>query len=79
VAIAVSRSPEFVAARSVVEHGQRDLEDQAEVQVATGLLMVNEACTAEQAEGLLRSAAAQDEETVVEIARRIIDQHHRSR
>jgi GAF domain-containing protein len=79
VAIAVSRSPEFVAARSVVEHGQRDLEDQAEVQVATGLLMVNEACTPEQAEGLLRSAAAQDEETVVEIARRIIDQHHRSR
>ena len=79
VAIAVSRSPEFVAARSVVEQGQRDLEDQAQVQVATGLLMVNEACTAEQAEGLLRSAAAQDEETVVEIAQRIIDQHHRSR
>jgi GAF domain-containing protein len=79
VAIAVSRSPEFVAARGVVEQGQRDLEDQAQVQVATGLLMVNEACTAEQAEGLLHSAAAQDEQSVVEIARRIIDQHHGSR
>jgi GAF domain-containing protein len=79
VAIAVSRSPEFVAARSVVEQGQRDLEDRAQVQMATGLLMVNEACTAEQAEGLLRSAAAHDEETVVHIAGRIIEQHHRSR
>src|SRR5207245_2054935 len=79
VAIAVSRSPEFVAARNVVEHAQRDLDDQAEVQIATGLLMVNEACTAEQAEGLLRSAALRDERTIVEIAQRIIDQHHTSR
>lgn len=78
VAIAVSRSPEFVAARAVVEQGQRDLEDEAQIQRATGLLMVNEACTVEQAEGLLRSAASQDERTMVEIARRIIDQHHRS-
>jgi GAF domain-containing protein len=79
VAIAVSRSPEFAAARSVVEQGQRDLEDQAQVQMATGLLMVNEACTAEQAEGLLRSAAAHDEKTVLQIAGRIIEQHQRSR
>jgi hypothetical protein len=79
VAIAVSRSPEFAAARSLVEHGQRDLEDAAELQMATGLLMVNEGCTAEQAEGLLRSAAAEDEQTILDIARRIIDQHHRSR
>ena len=79
VAIAVSRSPEFVAARNVVEHAQRDLDDQAQVAIATGLLMVNEACTAEQAEGLLRSAADQDEQAIIEIARRIIDQHHGSR
>jgi len=78
VAIAVSRSPEFAAARDVVEQGQRDLEDQAQMHMATGLLMVNEGCSAEQAEGLLRSAAASDEQTVVEIARRIIDQHHQS-
>lgn len=79
VAIAVSRSPEFVAARNVVEQSQRDLEDEAQVQLATGLLMVNEACSAEQAEGLLRSAAAHDERTILEIAHRIIEQHHRSR
>jgi GAF domain-containing protein len=79
VAIAVSRSPEFVAARNVVEHAQRDLEDDAQIGIATGLLMVNEACTAEQAERLLQSAAAQDERTIVEIAHRIVDQHHRSR
>jgi hypothetical protein len=78
VAIAVSRSPEFAAARAVVEQGQRDLEDEAQIQRATGLLMVNEACTVEQADGLLRSAAAQDERSVVDIARRIIDQHHSS-
>ncbi len=79
VAIAVSRSPEFVAARNVVEHAQRDLEDDAQIGIATGLLMVNEACTAEQAERLIQSAATQDEKTIVEIANRIVDQHHRSR
>jgi GAF domain-containing protein len=75
VAIAVSRSPEYAASRAVVEQGQRDAEDQAEVNMATGLLMINEGCTAEQAEGLLREAAADDEQTVLEIARRIMDQH----
>jgi len=79
VAIAVSRSPEFIAARNVVEQAQRDLDDDAQVGIATGLLMVNEGCTAEQAERLLESAAVQDEKTILEIARRIIDQHHRSR
>jgi GAF domain-containing protein len=79
VAIAVSRSPEFVAARNVVEHAQRDLDDEAQVGIATGLLMVNEACTAEQAQRLLRSVATQDEKTIVEIANRIVDQHRRSR
>ena len=79
VAIAVSRSPEFVAARSVVEQAQRDLEDDADMKMATGLLMVNAGCTAEQAEGLLRSAAEHDEKTVLEIAQRIIADHRRSR
>jgi GAF domain-containing protein len=75
VAIAVSRSPEFAAARSVVEAAQRNADDQADVNLATGLLMVNEACTAEQAEGLLRQAATADEQTIAEIAQRIIRQH----
>jgi hypothetical protein len=68
VALAISRSPEFVAARNVVEHAQRDLDDDAEIQVATGLLMVNEACTLDQPEGLLRSAASHDEQPILEIA-----------
>ncbi|HVE46274.1 MAG TPA: GAF domain-containing protein [Acidimicrobiales bacterium] len=79
VAIAVSRSPEFAAARGVVEQAQRDADDAAEVNVAAGLLMVNESCTAEQAEGLLRQAANRDERTILEIAQRIIHQHHTSR
>jgi GAF domain-containing protein len=79
VAIAVSRSPEFGAARDVVEHAQRDLDDNAQIGIATGLLMINEACTAEQAERLLQSAATLDEQTIIEIANRIVDQHHRSR
>jgi GAF domain-containing protein len=78
IAIAISRSPEFVAARAVVEEAQRNAEDRGDVNVATGLLMVNESCTAEQAEGLLRQAAFQDEKTVVEIAQRIIRQHRSS-
>jgi GAF domain-containing protein len=79
VAIAVSRSPEFAAARAVVEEAQRNADDQAEVDLATGLLMVTQACTSEQAEGLLRAAATQDEQTMVEIARRIIEQQRSSR
>src|SRR3954452_11163079 len=78
VAIAVSRSPEFAAARAVVEEAQRTADDQADINVATGLLMVNEACTAEQAEGLLRQAATNDEQTIVDIAHRIIEQHRSS-
>jgi GAF domain-containing protein len=79
VAIAVSRSPEFAAARAVVEEAQRDVDDKATVDVATGLLMSNEGCTVEQAQGLLSHAATQDEQTIVQIAQRIIDQHDRSR
>lgn len=79
VAIAVSRSPEFAAARGVVEQAQRTADDEADVNLAAGLLMVNESCTAEQAEGLLRQAANRDERTILEIAQRIIQQHHTSR
>jgi GAF domain-containing protein len=75
VAIAISRSPEFAAARSVVEQAQRDADDRAEVDLAKGMLMVNEACTAEQADGLMRQAAVHDETTIIRIAQRIIEQH----
>jgi len=78
VAIAVSRSPEFASARGVVEAAQRDAEDQADIGLATGLLRVSQACTVEQAEGLLREAAAHDEQTILEIAQRIIQEHKTS-
>jgi GAF domain-containing protein len=79
VAIAISRSPEFVAARAVVEEAQRNADDHADINLATGLLMVNEACTAEQADGLLRQAALHDEKTILDIAHRIIEQHRSTR
>jgi len=74
VAIAVSRSPEFAAARAVAEAAQRGADDSAQVNIATGLLMVSQGCTAEQAAGLLREAAAHDEQTVLGIAQRIIEE-----
>lgn len=79
IAIAVSRSPEFAAGRAIVEQAQRDADDRADVDVATGLLMATQGCTAEQAEGLLREAAAHEERTILQIAHRIIEQHNTSR
>ena len=79
VAIAVSRSPEFAAARDTVEHAQRDVEDQARVDVATGLLMATQGCSAEQADGLLQEAAGHEAQSILEIANRIVDQHNSAR
>jgi AmiR/NasT family two-component response regulator len=79
VAIAVSRSPEFAAARAVVEEAQRTAEDRADMDLASGLLMVSQGCTAEQAEALLQEAASHDAETILEIAHRIIKQHNSAR
>jgi GAF domain-containing protein len=79
VVIAVSRSPEYVAARAVVEEAQRKTDDRSEIALATGMLISSQDCTREQAEGLLRQAATDDEQTILQIARRIIDQHRTSR
>jgi GAF domain-containing protein len=78
VTIAVSRSPEFAVARDVVEQAQRESDDEADVSLATGMLMAHQGCTADQAAGLLRQAADQDEQTVVQIAHRIIEQQNRA-
>jgi GAF domain-containing protein len=75
VTIAVSRSPEYAAARSVVEHAQRDIDDQADINMATGMLMASQSCTSEEAAGLLRQAASEEERTILQIAHRIIQQH----
>ena len=79
VAIAVSRSPEFAAARAVVEEAQRNTDDHSQISLATGLLIGSQDCTREQAEGLLRQAAAEDEQTILQIAQRIIEQHRSTR
>jgi GAF domain-containing protein len=78
IAIAISRSPEYAAARDVADQAQQLADDRSAVNVATGLLMGNEGCTAEQAEGLLREAAAHEERSIVQIAQRIIEQHQSS-
>ena len=75
---AVSRSPEFAAAREVVEQAQRDADDTAEISLATGMLMANQTCTAEQAAGLLQQAADADGETILKIAQRIITEQRNS-
>jgi len=75
VAIAVSRSPEFAAARAVVEEAQRNTDDRSQITMATGLLIGSHDCSREQAEGLLRQAAAEDEQTILQIAQRIIEEH----
>jgi GAF domain-containing protein len=79
VAIAVSRSPEFAAARAVVEEAQRNTDDHSQIATATGMLIDSQDCTREQAEGLLRQAAADDEQTILQIAQRIIEQHDSTR
>jgi GAF domain-containing protein len=79
VAIAVSRSPEYAAARATVEQAQRDVEDRADVDIAKGLLMATQGCSAEQAEALLRTTSDQGAEPVVDVAHRIINQHNNSR
>jgi GAF domain-containing protein len=79
VAIAVSRSPEFAAARAVVEEAQRDADDHSQIALAAGMLIGTQDCTREQAEGLLQQAAEHDERTILQIAQRIIEQHDNSR
>jgi len=79
VAIAVSRSPEYAAARATAEQAQRDVDDRADLDVAKGLLMATQGCSAEQAEGLLREAAGHETQTILDIAHRIISQHNTSR
>jgi AmiR/NasT family two-component response regulator len=67
------------AARPPVEQAQRDSGDATDVDMATGLVVAAQGCTAEQAEGLLRRAADDEEQTVLQIASRIIEQHTSSR
>jgi AmiR/NasT family two-component response regulator len=74
----VSRSPEFVplepSSKSPTQH-----EDQADIDLATRLLRINQACTSEQAAGLMREAAVHDEQTILQIVHCIIEQQRARR
>jgi GAF domain-containing protein len=72
VAVAISRSPEYRAARDAVEQAQRDADDHADIALATGLLMGNEDCTIQQAEALLQNAATRRDQPILETAQSII-------
>ena len=77
VAIAIVSSAEVDSARIAVDRAQRYADEMAEISTAQGLLIGSEACTAEQADGLLRNAAIRDAVQVGDIARRIIEEHRR--
>jgi AmiR/NasT family two-component response regulator len=47
--------------------------------LAAGLLIGSQDCTREQAEGLLRQAADEDGQSILNIAQRIITQHDNAR
>jgi GAF domain-containing protein len=79
VAIALVQSDQLAASQAVADRAQREADEAAEVSMATGMLVAAEECTVEQAEGLLRGAARQDEERLITIARRIIAEHDRLR
>ncbi|WP_420451807.1 GAF and ANTAR domain-containing protein [Ilumatobacter sp.] len=75
VSIAVSRSPELAAARTVVEAAQGEVDDRSQIALAAGMLVSAQECTLEQALALLHQSAPEDEQTTLQVARRIIDQH----
>jgi hypothetical protein len=69
--VAVAKSEALAASQRAAYVMQRDLDDQADVRQAEGILMVLHQCSAEQAGALLRSAAASDNQTVTATARRL--------
>jgi GAF domain-containing protein len=60
-------------ARRSIDRLQHEHEDQTQVSRAQGVLMTLEACTAEQALGLIRNAAAANAEPIVRAAERILE------
>lgn len=71
VAVAIAKSELLSDGKRTANQLQRVIDDQSEIAVAEGALMLLYDCTVRQAEGLLRSAAEANQETYVDIARRI--------
>jgi GAF domain-containing protein len=74
VGTAVAKSRVLPAGRDVVVSAQEFADEQADIGVAEGMLMVIEQCSVEQAAALLRNAASSEAESLVAIARRIIQE-----
>ena len=72
VGVAVAKSRLLTNSQDLAVVAQRLADDNADIAVAHGMLMVLEQCTPEQAAALIRNAASSETETLVAIARRII-------
>jgi len=70
--VAISRSRLLEMGRRAAEMAQRSADDRADVNMAEGILMSIERCSAEQATALLRNAVTSEEQTLASMARQII-------
>jgi GAF domain-containing protein len=71
VGVAIAKSRVLASGDAAVTLAQRELDERTEINQAQGMLMALETCTARQADGLLRSAAATNHESLVAAARRV--------
>jgi GAF domain-containing protein len=70
--VAIAKSRLLAAGRRAADLAQQSADDRADVNMAEGILMSIEQCSAEQATALLRNAATSEEQTLAAMARRII-------
>lgn len=70
--VAIAKSRLLAAGRRAADVAQQSADDRADVNMAEGILMSIEQCSAEQATALLRNAATSEEQTLAAMARRII-------
>ncbi|MDQ6726842.1 MAG: GAF and ANTAR domain-containing protein [Actinomycetota bacterium] len=70
--VAIAKSRLLEAGRRTADVAQQAADDRADVNMAEGILMSLEQCTAQQATALLGNAATSEEQTLAAMARRII-------
>ena len=72
VGVAVAKSVLLTSSQGLAVVAQRLSDQNADIAVAQGMLMVLEQCTVEQAAALIRNAASSEAQTLVAVARRVI-------
>jgi len=72
VGVAVAKSALLTRSRGLAVVAQRRSDENADLAVAHGMLMVLERCSVEQAAALIRNAASSESETLVAAARRVM-------